>query len=453
MQWISILIGLGWAVFMLYFALVSWREREPRAMKRALVMASLLPLPYVVAAWWGGTAVASILVALTILFGVILILPTGNRFPKEADTPHKRIDERDIMFARARLPVDSERFQTYYARHPEKKPLDDKFRSRPGLMSPDALYYDPLTTAAADGSFTAVTAFHALLNNPPSAAPAPDLQPDNTSDFLIGWAKKLGAVSAGIAKLEDYHLYSHLGRNEPYGAPIECDHAYAIAITVEMDKDLLDAAPYGPTLMESAQQYLNAGAIAVQIAAFIQRLGYEARAHIDGNYQVVCPLVARDAGLGEVGRMGLLMTPELGPRVRIAVVTTQIPLTPTPRQRDRTMIDFCVRCKKCADVCPSHSISFEDREEIDGVMRWQINSESCFTYWCTVGTDCGRCMRVCPYSHPNNFLHNTVRWGIRQSAVFREFALKMDDFFYGREPKPIAPPIWLRQPGVKQPKH
>ena len=48
-----------------------------------------------------------------------------------------------------------------------------------------------------------------------------------------------------------------------------------------------------------------------------------ARAHIDGNYQVIAPLVARDAGLGTIGRMGLLMTPELGPRVRLAVVTTR----------------------------------------------------------------------------------------------------------------------------------
>ncbi|MFQ6103859.1 MAG: hypothetical protein ACE5OP_06150 [Candidatus Glassbacteria bacterium] len=52
----------------------------------------------------------------------------------------------------------------------------------------------------------------------------------------------------------------------------------------------------------------------------IRNLGYPARTHIDGNYRVVCPLVARDAGIGEIGRMGLLMTPRLGPRVRIAVV-------------------------------------------------------------------------------------------------------------------------------------
>ena len=45
----------------------------------------------------------------------------------------------------------------------------------------------------------------------------------------------------------------------------------------------------------------------------IRRLGYPARAHIDGNYRVIAPLVARDAGLGEIGRMGLLMTPRSRP--------------------------------------------------------------------------------------------------------------------------------------------
>ena len=210
-----------------------------------------------------------------------------------------------------------------------------------------------------------------------------------------------------------------------------------------MEKVLLDPAPLGPTAMESAQQYLNSGAIAVQLAEYIHHLGYSARAHIDGSYRVVCPLFARDAGLGEIGRMGLLMTLELGPRVRIAVVTTDMPLVVDKRARDYTMIDFCRRCLKCADACPSKAISFEDRQEIDGAWRWQINSEACFTYWCTVGTDCAICMRVCPYSHPDNFLHNSVRAGLKRSALFREFALKMDDFFYGRKPVPAPIPAWL----------
>jgi len=56
-------------------------------------------------------------------------------------------------------------------------------------------------------------------------------------------------------------------------------------------------------------------------------------------------------------------------------------------------------------------------------------------------------MRTCPYSHPDNLLHNVVRAGIKRSALFRETALKMDDFFYGRVPVPAADLPWLNPTG------
>ncbi|MEA3476717.1 MAG: 4Fe-4S dicluster domain-containing protein [Bacteroidota bacterium] len=88
--------------------------------------------------------------------------------------------------------------------------------------------------------------------------------------------------------------------------------------------------------------------------------------------------------------IGLLMTPMLGPRVRIAVVTTDLPLNLDKRKTDPAIRDFCRICKKCAVVCPGQAIPFDDRKVIDGVKRWQINSEKCFHYWCISGTDCGR---------------------------------------------------------------
>ena len=102
------------------------------------------------------------------------------------------------------------------------------------------------------------------------------------------------------------------------------------------------------------------------------------------------------------------------------------------------MIDFCKSCKKCAEVCPSRAISFDDRREIEGVLRWQIDQQACFTYWTKAGTDCARCMSVCPYSHPDTPLHRMVRHGIRHSPGFRKLAVGMDDFIYGRKPKPLA---------------
>jgi reductive dehalogenase len=195
--------------------------------------------------------------------------------------------------------------------------------------------------------------------------------------------------------------------------------------------------------MESAQQYLNAGIVAVQVAEFIRNLGYEARAHIDANYRVICPLVAQDAGLGIIGRMGLLMTPELGSRVRIGVVTTDFPFRANKPIFDGSVISFCKICKKCAKVCPSNAISFNSQKIIDGVKRWQIDSESCFLYWCTIGTDCGRCISVCPYSHPNNFIHRLARIAIKRNSLNRWIAFHLDDLFYGQKPKPVSLKNWM----------
>ena len=203
-----------------------------------------------------------------------------------------------------------------------------------------------------------------------------------------------------------------------------------------MRHDMVMAAPQASIVLESAKQYLNSGKIATQLAEMIRNMGFDAWAHIDGNYQLICPLVARDAGLGEIGRMGILMTKKHGPRVRIAVVTTNMELEPDVYIKNHSVIDFCRMCKKCADCCPSQSISHEDPKVINGIKRWKIDAESCFTFWCKAGTDCGRCMAVCPYSHPNHSLHKFIRWGISRSKLFRYVAVHMDDYFYGKRPKP-----------------
>ena len=443
----SISIGCLISLLFIWFGLVSHREEEMRAMRRSFALALFLPLPYLAAGLINSGIQAGLclaLISITAIITVILIIPFGNNISEGNITPKIRFDERDVMFSRQHLQEGSERFDDYYTLRPENKKPDDEFRKYPGLLKKGAVYYDPVTASAANANFKTVKAYHALLDDENLPKTSCKVDPAHMAVFLITWIKKLGAVSVGMTELRDYHLYTTIGRGEKYGQPVKLDHKYAIAITVEMDKYFMDRSPQAPTVMESAQQYLNSGSIAVQVTEFLRGLGYSSRAHIDGSYRVVCPLVARDAGLGEIGRMGLLMTPELGPRVRIAVVTTDLPLLVDDRNRDNTMIDFCRRCKKCASVCPPQAISFDDRTEIEGVSRWQINSEACFTFWCKIGTDCGRCVSSCPYSHPDNFLHNLVRFGIKRSALFRLTAIKLDDFFYGTNPVPLELPDWIK---------
>jgi ferredoxin len=327
---------------------------------------------------------------------------------------------------------------------PQNEKCDAQTRAKPGLLSPDAKLHNPFHFASAVGSFHLTDALREAVDGP-VAAETQSLPPEGLTDYVKGLALYLGALEVGITELKPYHIYSHIGRGPgAWGDPIHLSHSHAVAFTVEMSHEMIGANPAPVGVMESAKQYVESARVAVSLAAAIRYLGFDARAHIDGSYRVICPLVARDAGLGEIGRMSLLMTPQQGPRVRLGVVTTNLPLIPGGRKPDASVIDFCNICKKCAVNCPSKSIPSEDRQEIDGALRWKLDADTCFRYWNVIGTDCGICMNVCPYSHPDTFYHNLTRWGIARSGFFRRLALRLDDLFYGKKPAPRTPPAWTR---------
>lgn len=441
-----IIVGVIIFGFLIFAAIVSVYEKEKKAAGKFFFLSLIVTFPYFLTGFVNfpfKLEVSIALLALIVILVIIYIVPFRTTSDIIDTFPKGRIDERKTMFSRNELKKGSVNYIDFYNSNPDKFTEDEKFRIHPGLLAEGSVNFDPFMFSAADASFFTVDALKNKVDG--EVSPKKILsQPVQITNYIKNWAKKLGALEVGITKLEDYHKYSHRGRGEYYGEKVELDHKYAIAFTVEMDVDAVRSGPYGPIVMESAQQYLESGAIAVQLAEFIRKLGYPARAHIDGNYEVVCPLIAKDAGLGELGRMGLLMTPKLGPRVRIAVVTTDMPLDIDARSFDPTVTDFCSICKKCANVCPSNAISLDDRVDINGVLRWQINQESCFNLWTIVGTDCGRCMSVCPYSHPDNLLHNIVRVGIRNSAIFSRLALLLDDAIYGSHPPSIPPTGWMK---------
>lgn len=358
------------------------------------------------------------------------------------DIPLSRFDERDIQFSRVRLRPGTPEHESYYAMRPENREVDDAIRSLPGLLSTRGSLAEPFFFAAAEGSFYLTDALRNAVDGPVSSERWL-CDPLRMTESLKALALYYGARTVGVAELRPYHVYSHIGRDfRRYGEPIPFESGNAIAFTVEMDNRMVRSAPNAPTVMESGRQYVEAARVAVQLAAAVRTMGYPARAHIDGNYRVIAPLVARDAGLGEIGRMGLLMTPRLGPRVRLGVVTTPLELVPDRPARDATVLDFCGICRKCTDNCPARAIPSGCRTMVGDVLRWRIDGDACFRYWNTIGTDCARCMSVCPYSHPDSLFHNAVRRGIRKSAVFRHAAVRLDDVFYGRRPAPRPAPSW-----------
>lgn len=97
---------------------------------------------------------------------------------------------------------------------------------------------------------------------------------------------------------------------------------------------------------------------------------------------------AEKAGLGIIGWNGLLLTPEYGPRVRIASVVTDAPFITTPLA---TMEKPCTKCQgACIKICPAKAIARPRKNE-----PYNIDKYLCSTYLTASGM-CSECVRVCP---------------------------------------------------------
>ncbi len=449
--WIA-LAGLATGVLLFFFT--SLRERKFRAVRITAI--GLIPLIFVCTAMlFFDYHYRTSLVALALIFalsgGIIITYPlgTGNRI-RFAGQQYP-IDERQAIFHRfTRLEPGSPEYDEYYRDHPELIDFDNRVRKLPQLCSPGSRSYSQKNSPFAPAAFDILEQLAADLEWEPLPFEVEPIEttPKTIADRLKGFAKYLGADDFGTTELNPAYIYSHIGRSPgQWGEPITLNHTHAIAIAVEMNHDMVAHGPDLPTVTETAVKYFEAAKIATILARYINRLGYEARAHIDGNYRVLCGPIAADAGLGELGRLGLLISPKFGPRMRLAIVTTNLVL-PQGKPISFGVQHFCEFCKKCAICCPSAAIDAGSKEIHNGVEKWQSNQESCYKYWRTQGTDCAVCVRVCPFGHPGTFLHNLVRWAISRNSIARRLALIGDDIFYGKRPEPAdQPPPWHARGG------
>jgi len=179
-----------------------------------------------------------------------------------------------------------------------------------------------------------------------------------------------------------------------------------IVMGIEMDKKAVSTSPAQPAAAASAIAYSKMAFVISCLGEFIRNLGY--RAIQCGNDTALSIPLAIDAGFGALGRNGLLITPEYGPRVRICKVFTDLPLISDEPNLNfiKKVEKFCKHCYKCAEACETKAIT-KDREPSfeppnisnnSGVKKFYVNVEKCFEFWIENSSDCGNCIAACPFS-------------------------------------------------------
>jgi epoxyqueuosine reductase QueG len=198
-----------------------------------------------------------------------------------------------------------------------------------------------------------------------------------TGSALKKKAKELGADIVGIASAERL-------RDEPEGfRPVDLLPGAKSVITVGIRQlpTYMETAPDAPYAMYGYRQKNDQiNSVLWNVSRLIEKAGFaampieaygegelvvdtsalpgraerkmKARAQIKGSFSHVRAAV--QAGLGEVGLNGQLLSPDYGPRVHLGSIVTTAPLAADPLFKGKVCLGEA--CNKCVDACPAKAI-------------------------------------------------------------------------------------------------
>jgi epoxyqueuosine reductase len=207
-----------------------------------------------------------------------------------------------------------------------------------------------------------------LKKNPISPKPSINLE---SLQKMEKYCKSLDVGMIGYAKLPQNLIFKDKA----------ILYENAIVLVKEMNKEKIDTSPSRASFIEVHKTYRDLGYITNKLAKYLRKEGYGAHpVHPLGGAILTPPLVMQ-AGLGWQGRHGMLITPNFGPRVRIAAVFTNIQNLPFTTKNAHGWIDsWCQKCDRCIRKCPSSAI-LEQKIEKPGGIRTCIDVEKCFPYF------------------------------------------------------------------------
>ncbi|MHA2358325.1 MAG: 4Fe-4S double cluster binding domain-containing protein [Candidatus Heimdallarchaeaceae archaeon] len=228
-----------------------------------------------------------------------------------------------------------------------------------------------------------------------------------TSEEIKISLKSQGASLVGIADTTILNRTFGLNRRKLKNYP------RAISIGVKLSDDIIDGISKGPTL-EYAQHYRDKNSDLDNFAEFISKKLQErsfktiaipaSKRYNQKKLAAIFPhkTAAILSGLGWIGRSALLISHDLGPRIRFTTVLTNAPLEADEPQT----LSECDKCIACVKACPAEAIT--GKLWTFGIERKEIfDAYKCFDHLeiqkLKVGeTICGICINVCPIGKRTN---------------------------------------------------
>ncbi len=199
--------------------------------------------------------------------------------------------------------------------------------------------------------------------------------------------------AVGIAAMDPLYVFESYEVAEPWVIVLVLAHDY------ERLKEVPSDETNGVGVTEIGVQYARGTRASFALANWIRSQGYNARAYPGPSADallLIPPAIA--SGLGELGKHGSLIHPQFGSGIRLAGVTTDMPLVAT-----KPVVfgadEFCKSCQVCTNACPPGAIS-DQKQMVRGQQRWYVDFDKCIPYFAE-SASCGICFAECPWTRPD----------------------------------------------------
>jgi ferredoxin len=239
-------------------------------------------------------------------------------------------------------------------------------------------------------------AFMAAYNHP-ELIPVAALRNEGAAEQLAAevatFALSHEADAIGIAPMDPLYAFEGYTIEEPWVIVLAFAHNYERLKQVPSDET------NGVGVTDVGDQYARGTRSSFALANWIRSQGYNASAYPGPSASallLIPPAIA--SGLGELGKHGSLISRHFGSGVRLAGVTTDMPLVATAPDRFGGD-EFCTNCQVCTHSCPPGAIS-ERKQMVRGVERWYVDFDKCIPYFAE-SASCGICIAECPWTRPN----------------------------------------------------
>ena len=263
---------------------------------------------------------------------------------------------------------------------------------------PDRHPYGELQAAARQSTRRcpgSAPAFLAAYNHPeliPVSEVRTDASAGQFSSQVTAFALSHEADDIGIAPMDPLYVFEGYTIDDPWVIVLAVAHNYERLKQVPSDET------NGVGVTDIGEQYARGTRASYSLANWIRSQGYNASAFpgpMADALLLIPPAIA--SGLGELGKHGSLISRHFGSGVRLAGVTTNMPLVATAPDRFGAD-EFCATCQICTRECPPDAIA-EDKQMVRGVERWYVDFDKCIPYFAE-SASCGICIAVCPWTRP-----------------------------------------------------